>query len=166
MVDVVGHHFLGQPQHNIKHRTVGITRIEEGLDLRLGHIAALAQHLECESAQRLQLGRGQGGFIAQGSADVIAYLHALCDPGMGGDAIVAFMFHVDGLPDDGHLIGIKCGLGEQPVHHLIPFKQLRAFCHDLVQTGQAAECLLAVFQQRLGCFGRGFEVMGREIGHG
>ena len=165
MVDVVGDGFLRHAEDHVQHRAVAIACVEKRLHLCVGNEAAVAHHLHGKGPQRFEFGRRQGRFITQRVADLVRDLHHLGDAGVGGHAVMALVLDVDRLPNNGQLFGVELGLGEELVQHLIAFIGLRAFGQHLVQTRQAAKGLLRFFQQRLGGFGRGVLVVGREC-HG
>ena len=139
VVDVVAHHLLREDENDVEDVTGVIAGGIKGFLLLGGETAAAAHDGESGVLESLQFVVGHGGAAAKSFRDRGVHFHGVGDVGMRGDAVVALMFDVDGLPNDGELLGIESGCLRELVKSLIAFEQSGGLGHDGVEIGDHAE---------------------------
>ena len=141
VVDVVAHHFLRKDEDDVENVTGVIAGGIKSFLLLGGETTAAAHDGESGVLESLQFFVGHGATAAKSFRDRGVHFHGVGDVGMRGDAVVALMFDVDGLPNDGELLGIESGRLRELVQNLVAFEQSGGLGHDGVEIGDHAEAL-------------------------
>ena len=108
MVGVVRHHLLSDAEDDLQNLALGEAGVQKRLHRVVIHVATVsAPHLRVNV--RSASSRALGSAVSLRSASEMSSLPPmlLAMPGVCGDAPVAFVLHVDRLPDNGDLVLVE-----------------------------------------------------------
>ena len=139
MVDVVAHHFLREDENDVEHGPSAVASGGKGFLFLGGEATTVAHDGESGVLEGLQLLVGHVGAASQSLGDGGIDLHGIRDVGVSGDAVVALMFDVDSLPNDGEFFRVEGRVLSEFVKNLIAFEKTGGFGHHGVEVGDHTE---------------------------